>query len=94
MRLKEESEERPGARFEANNAQASILDCPESTMIGNVRSAKNITDAEDFGPTTKKDGNINLVKEVMSPNRRTDQTESQRQDCSCNVEQRVPEMIT
>ncbi|GKA74464.1 hypothetical protein Tco_0780766 [Tanacetum coccineum] len=30
------------------------------------------SDAEDFGPTTEKDG----------------------QDCSCNVEQRVPEMIT
>ncbi|GJY60522.1 hypothetical protein Tco_0461179 [Tanacetum coccineum] len=31
-----------------------------------------MSDAEDFGPTTEKDG----------------------QDCSCNVEQRVPEMIT
>nr|GEV32503.1 hypothetical protein [Tanacetum cinerariifolium] len=76
-------------------------------MIGNVGSAENITDAEDFGPTTERDGNINLVKEVVDPNRRTDQTESQSalllnylktnltggQDYSCNVEQRVPEMI-
>ncbi|GJX15272.1 hypothetical protein Tco_0207030 [Tanacetum coccineum] len=36
------------------------------------QSAENIADAEDFGPTTEKDG----------------------QDYSCNVEQRVPEMIT
>ncbi|GKB21580.1 GYF-like protein [Tanacetum coccineum] len=73
----------------------------------NVRSAENIADAEDFGPATEKD-NINLVKEVVDPNRRTDQTDSESalllnylktnltggQDSSCNGERRVPEMIT
>ena len=33
------------------------------------------SDAEDFGPTTEKDGNLKLVKEVVDPNRRADQTD-------------------
>ncbi|PWA54686.1 GYF-like protein [Artemisia annua] len=45
-----------------------------STKVG---SAENIADAEDFGSTTEKDGNINLVKEFVDPNGRTDQTDSE-----------------
>ncbi|PWA81808.1 zeta-carotene desaturase, chloroplastic/chromoplastic [Artemisia annua] len=32
-------------------------------------------DAKDFGPTTRKDGNLKLVKEVVDPNRWRDQTD-------------------
>ena len=35
------------------------------------------SDAEEFAPTTEKDGTRLLVKEVVDPNRRTDQTESE-----------------
>ncbi|PWA80282.1 GYF-like protein [Artemisia annua] len=71
-------------------------------------SAENISDAEDFGPTTEKEGNLKLVKEVVDPNRRTDQADPESalllngpktnltggQDSSWNGEQRVPEMIS
>ncbi|GKB86219.1 GYF-like protein, partial [Tanacetum coccineum] len=67
----------------------------------------NIADAEEFAPTTDKDGTRLLVKEVVDLDRRTDQTESESgllfsgpktnrsgQDSSWNAEQRVPEMIS
>ncbi|GKA55215.1 hypothetical protein Tco_0754164 [Tanacetum coccineum] len=34
-----------------------------------------VINAEDFGPTTEKDGIINLVKEFLDPNRPNDQTD-------------------
>ncbi|GJT33543.1 hypothetical protein Tco_0923962 [Tanacetum coccineum] len=99
-RTRLESQQRTGERLRLSrkyNNRAKFL---------NLRSLIfSYSHVEDFGPTTEKDGNINLVKEVVDPNRRTDQTESQSalllnylktnstggKDCSCNVEQRVPE---
>nr|GEU92519.1 hypothetical protein [Tanacetum cinerariifolium] len=72
MRLKGESEERPRARLESQQRTGEHLRLRSffQYLIRNIRSAENIADAEDFGPTTEKDGNINLVKEVVDPNRR------------------------
>ncbi|GJV15896.1 hypothetical protein Tco_1361219 [Tanacetum coccineum] len=74
MRLKGESKERPRARLESQKCTCELLRLSQKY---NDRSAKNISDAKDFGPTTEKDGNINLVKEVVDPNGQTNQIESQ-----------------